>query len=84
MNELSRGGGRGGSPLYKLYRYVAPHRVGFLRRFGLKAGIRFVHFGLESDIVFERVVQYTRTVTVRIMHLTIRTDRKDLKMAYNP
>ena len=31
--------------------YVAPHRVGFLRRFGLKAGIRFAHFGLESDIV---------------------------------
>ena len=44
---------------------MAPHRVGFLRRFGLKAGIRFAYFGLESDIVFERVVQYTRTVTVR-------------------
>ena len=26
-----------------------------------------------------RVVQYTRTVTVRIIHVTIRTDRKDLK-----
>ena len=28
----------GGTPLYKLYRYVPPHWVGFLRRFGLKTG----------------------------------------------
>ena len=27
--------------LYKLYRFLQPHRVGFLRRFGLKTGIRF-------------------------------------------
>ena len=27
--------------------------VGFLRRFGLKTGIDFAHFGLESDMVFE-------------------------------
>ena len=26
----------GGTPLYKPNRYVPPHRVGFLRRFGLK------------------------------------------------
>ena len=33
---------RGGdTPLYKLYRYVLPHRVGFLRRFGLKTGVAF-------------------------------------------
>ena len=31
-------GGGGGSPLYKLYRYVLPHQVGFLRRFGQKMG----------------------------------------------
>ena len=37
-----------GTPLYKLYRYVPPHRVGFLRRFGLKTGTDFSHFGLES------------------------------------
>ena len=30
--------GGGGTPLYKLYRYVSPHQVGFLRRFCLKAG----------------------------------------------
>ena len=28
-------------------------RVGFLRRFGLKTGIDFPHFGLESDMVFK-------------------------------
>ena len=41
-----------GIPLYKLYRYVPPHREGFLRRFGLKTGIRSAHFGLESVKVF--------------------------------
>ena len=35
---------RRGSPLYKLSRYVQPHQVGFLRRFGLKTGIHFAHF----------------------------------------
>ena len=44
--------GGGGTPLYKLYRDVPPHRVGFLCRFGLKTGIDFVHFGLESGVVF--------------------------------
>ena len=37
---MGGGGGEGGTPLYKLYRYVPPHRVGFLRGFGLKTGIR--------------------------------------------
>ena len=46
-------GGGGSTPLYKPYRYVPPHRVGFLRRFGLKTGINFAHFGLESGMVFE-------------------------------
>ena len=43
--------GEGGTPLYKLYRYVPPHRVGSWRRFGLKKGIKFAHFGLESGVV---------------------------------
>ena len=34
-------------------RYVPPLRVGFFRRFGLKTGIDFAHFGLESGIVYE-------------------------------
>ena len=42
-----------GTLLYKLYSYVPPHRVGFLRRFGLKTGIHFDHFCLESGMVFE-------------------------------
>ena len=47
-----RGGG-GATLLYNPYRYVPPQRVGFLRRFGLKTGIHFAHFGLESCMVFE-------------------------------
>ena len=45
----------GGTPLYKPYRYVPPPppRVGFLRRFCLKTGIDFAHFGLESGVVLE-------------------------------
>ena len=34
-----KGGGGRGTPLYKPYRYVPPHRVGSLRRFGLKTVI---------------------------------------------
>ena len=34
----------GGTPLYKACRYVPPHRVGFLRRFGLETGIQSAHF----------------------------------------
>ena len=30
-----------------------PHRVAFLRRFGLKTGVHFAPFGLESGMVFE-------------------------------
>ena len=36
----------GDTPLYKLYRYVPPNRVGFFGLFGLKAGIDFAHVGL--------------------------------------
>ena len=52
-NGLSKCPGGGGTPLYKLYRYVPPHWVGFLRLFGLKTGIHFAPFGLESGMVFE-------------------------------
>ena len=59
----------GGTPLYKLYRYVPPHRVGFLRRFGVKTGIHFGHFGLESGMLFEGVSipnEYERKKNMRI------------------
>ena len=32
---------------------MPPHRVGFLRGFGLKMGIHFAHFGLKLGMVFE-------------------------------
>ena len=47
------GEGGAGITLYKLYRYVPPRRVGFLRSFGLKTSIQFAHFGLESGMVVE-------------------------------
>ena len=34
---------------------MTPHRVGFLRHFGLKAGMDFDHFNLESGVVFEGI-----------------------------
>jgi len=43
--------GPGGTPLYKVYRYVPPQRVWFLSRFGLKTGIDFEHFGLKLGMV---------------------------------
>ena len=62
-NQMSRGG----APLYKPYRYVPPNRVGFLRRFGLKTGIHFAHFGLESGMVFEGTTEY---MNVRIVSIS--------------
>ena len=47
------GFGGGGTPLYKPYRYVQPQRIRFLGLCGLKTGLHFVHFGLESGVVFE-------------------------------
>ena len=35
---------------------MPPHRVGFLGGFGLKTGIHFPHFGLESGMVFEECI----------------------------
>ena len=53
------------TPLYKLNRYVPPHRVGFWRRFGLKMGVLFAHFGLKSgtvwggtSVVYERFYRF--------------------------
>ena len=52
----SRGGG-GVLPYISHTGYVLPHRVGFLRRIGLKTGIHFAHFNLESGIVFEGTME---------------------------
>ena len=56
----------GVTPLYKLYSYVPPPRVWFLHPFGLKTGINFAHFGLESGMVFEGT---TRVWTYLSFHL---------------
>ena len=52
-----RGGGfkksPGSTPLYKPYRYVPLERVWFWHRLGLKTGLDFAQFGLESGMVFE-------------------------------
>ena len=46
---------------------MLPHRVGFSRRFGLKTGIHFAHFGLESGVVFKGTTQYMNVfITTRI------------------
>ena len=55
-------GGPGGAPLYKPYRYVPPHRVGFLRRFALKKGI------LESGMVFEGTTECMNVFIVSILN----------------
>ena len=41
--------------MVKKFSKQPPHfrLVGFLRRFGLKTGTHFAHFGLESGMVFE-------------------------------
>ena len=45
---------------YFINRYVPPQRVWFLHRFGLKMGIDFAHFGLESGMVFEETIEESR------------------------
>ena len=50
--EATSNKSRGGTPLYKVYRYVPPQRVWFLSRFGLKTGIDFDNYGLKSGRVF--------------------------------
>ena len=49
---LSPGGVGWGTPLYKKYRYVRPHRVGSLSRFSLKTRI---HFAILVYIKYQQV-----------------------------
>ena len=56
----------GGTPLNKQYRYVPPHRVGFLRRFGLKTSLHFAHYGLESGMIFEGIRECMNVFIVSI------------------
>ena len=50
----------------KLYRYVPPHWVGFLCRFGLKTGTHFANFGLESGMVFKGTTECMNVFIVSI------------------
>ena len=60
---LPRGGGGGGTPLYKPYRYVPPHRVGFFEQlFCVRSNltndniITAYRSGLKTDIDFRGLV----------------------------
>ena len=46
-------GGGGALPYISYIGMCRPIGEGFLSRFGLKTGMRFAHFGLESRMVFE-------------------------------
>ena len=67
MDKLpGRGGGGGVLPYIGYIGRVPPHLVTFfLPLFGLKTGIHFAHFGLESGMVFEG----TTGVYERIYHI---------------
>ena len=54
-NPGGGGGGDGGLPYISHIGVCCPKEYGFLRRFGLKTGIDFAHFGLESGIVFREL-----------------------------
>ena len=41
-------------------------RVRFLRLFGLKTGVHFAHFGLQSGMVFERTREFMNVFIVLI------------------
>ena len=60
------GGGGGSTPLYMPYRYVPPQRAWFLRRFGLKTGVNFAYFCLNSGIVFEGIPECMNKFVVSI------------------
>ena len=63
---ISSVGGGGGASLSKPYRYVLPQMVGFLRRFALKTGKDFTHFGLGSGMVFEQLRKCMKVFIVSI------------------
>ena len=54
------------TPFYKPYRYVPPQKVWVLRRFGLKTGIDFFHFGLESGMVSKEPRECMNVFIVRV------------------
>ena len=63
---------RGGYSLNEPCRYVLPQRVGFLCRFGLKTGIEFADFGLESGMVFEGITGVHERICLIIQEMDFR------------
>ena len=45
---------------------MSPHQIGFLRRFGLKTGINFAHFGLEWGMVLGELQECMNVFIVSI------------------
>ena len=75
--------GGGGIPLYKPYRYVPPQMVWFLRRFGVKTGIDFAHFGLELGMVFEETTEvYERMGIVSIPNESQRKSNQRIRNGF--
>ena len=62
---------RRGTPLYGLYRYMRPQRVGFFSRFGHKEGIDYGHFA--AILVINRVnrVGYFFTLVLNSFFLEV-------------
>ena len=54
-----RVGGGGVFPYIGHIGMCRPHRIGFLRHFGLKTGIHLAHFGLELGMVFKGTTIYS-------------------------
>ena len=48
------------------YRYIPPRRVWFLRRFGMKMGVDFAHFCLESGVVSRELRECMKVFVVSI------------------
>ena len=71
MSQKLEVGGEG-TRLSKPYRYVPPQTVRFLPRFGLKTGIDFANFGLESGGGFEQ----TTRVYERIYRFLFQMNKK--------
>ena len=57
---------------------MPPHRVGFLRRLGLKTGIHFVHFGVESGMVFKGTTGVYELVIFVIELVIVSTKEREI------
>ena len=67
MDKLPGRGGGGCTPLCRLYRpCAAPSGYVFLPLFGLKTGLHFAHFGLESGMVFEGTTECMNVFIISI------------------